>query len=332
MFFSVVVAIYNVEKYIRECIDSIIHQSYKNFELILVDDGSPDNCGDICDEYAKRDSRIRVIHKKNGGVVSARNVGLSAAAGEYVFNVDGDDYIDEALFQKIADIAEEYDPGIIVFDPIQLVDGKKIFEKKYLKKGLYTGKELSAVKEKLIYNSMSPSNSGIIAHTITFKAVKKEILRKYQMRVPENIKCGEDFAVAIPLIFDADKVYFSNIDGYYYRRHEASLTHVLDRYAIEDICNLTVFMEDVLDYEKYQTGSQMTVYITNRLFYALVSACRNLNSYSEYKKFTEKTDGFLINKIDGYRYTVHNLKLSVISFSLKHRLFWLFWLYYHRRK
>ena len=89
---SIIVPIYNVEVYIRECIDSILAQTYPDFELILVDDGSPDDCGRICDEYAESDRRIIVIHKKNGGLTSARNAGLSKASGEWIMHVDGDDW------------------------------------------------------------------------------------------------------------------------------------------------------------------------------------------------------------------------------------------------
>ena len=97
---SVIVPVYNVEKYLRRCIDSILAQTFTDFELILVDDGSPDNCGAICDEYAARDARVRVIHKENGGVSSARNAGLDAATGEYVAFVDGDDYCEPSFLSR----------------------------------------------------------------------------------------------------------------------------------------------------------------------------------------------------------------------------------------
>ena len=90
---SVVVPVYKVEPYLRKCLDSIVNQTYRNLEIILVDDGSPDNCGAICDEYAAGDSRIRVIHQENGGVSSARNAGLSAVTGEWVGWVDSDDWL-----------------------------------------------------------------------------------------------------------------------------------------------------------------------------------------------------------------------------------------------
>lgn len=98
---SVIVPIYNVEKYLPACIDSILAQSYKNLEIILVDDGSPDNCGKICDEYAEKDSRIKVIHKENGGISSARNAALDIASGDYIGFVDGDDSIHEIMYEEL---------------------------------------------------------------------------------------------------------------------------------------------------------------------------------------------------------------------------------------
>ena len=104
---SVIVPIYNVEKYLDKCVDSIINQTYKNLEIILVDDGSPDNCPQMCDDYAKKDSRIRVVHKENGGLSDARNAGMKVATGEYISFIDSDDYISldfyETLFQTMID-------------------------------------------------------------------------------------------------------------------------------------------------------------------------------------------------------------------------------------
>lgn len=102
---SVIVPVYNVEAYLHRCLDSIICQTYQNLEIILVDDGSPDNSGAICDEYAKKDKRIQVIHKQNGGVSSARNAGLEAASGEYIGWVDSDDWIEHDMFEYLKDLA-----------------------------------------------------------------------------------------------------------------------------------------------------------------------------------------------------------------------------------
>ena len=100
-FISIVVPIYNVEKYLKKCVESILNQTYKNFELILVDDGSPDRCGEICEDLKKKDLRIRVIHKENGGLSSARNAGIDVAKGEYIGFVDSDDYIEPFMYEKL---------------------------------------------------------------------------------------------------------------------------------------------------------------------------------------------------------------------------------------
>ena len=102
---SIIVPIYNVEKYLDKCIKSIVNQSFKNLEIILVDDGSPDNCPAICDEWAIKDSRIKVIHKENGGLSDARNAGLAVATGEYIAFVDSDDYIEADMYKKLLSVA-----------------------------------------------------------------------------------------------------------------------------------------------------------------------------------------------------------------------------------
>ena len=111
---SVIVPVYKVEPYLRKCLDSIVGQTYRNLEIILVDDGSPDNCGEICDEYAERDERILVIHKANGGVSSARNAGLAAAAGEWIGWVDPDDWVEPGMFETLLWAALETEANISV--------------------------------------------------------------------------------------------------------------------------------------------------------------------------------------------------------------------------
>lgn len=104
---SVIVPVYNVEQYLDRCISSIVNQTYTNLEIILIDDGSPDNCPTICDDWAKKDSRIKVIHKENGGLSDARNAGLAVASGEYIAFVDSDDYIEHDMYAKLLNVALE---------------------------------------------------------------------------------------------------------------------------------------------------------------------------------------------------------------------------------
>ena len=111
---SIVVPIYNVEKYLEKCVQSIQTQTYENLEIILVDDGSPDMCGSMCDAYARQDDRIKVLHKKNGGLSDARNEGAKLATGKYLLFVDSDDFIELDLIQKTVESAEKYQSDIVL--------------------------------------------------------------------------------------------------------------------------------------------------------------------------------------------------------------------------
>ena len=115
---SVIVPVYKVEPYLRKCLDSIINQTYRNLQIILVDDGSPDNCGAICDEYASKDSRIEVIHQENGGVSAARNAGLKLAAGDYIGWVDSDDWIEPDMYAYMLENMQKYEADIAVCSQI----------------------------------------------------------------------------------------------------------------------------------------------------------------------------------------------------------------------
>lgn len=119
---SVIVPVYNVEQYLPKCVDSVISQGYRDIEVILVDDGSPDNCPAICDDYARRDPRIKAVHKKNGGLSSARNAGIRAASGAYIVFLDGDDWLEENSLKGIADTAAQKGPDMIVGN-VRYMDG-----------------------------------------------------------------------------------------------------------------------------------------------------------------------------------------------------------------
>lgn len=144
MIFSIIVPVYNVEKYIHRCIDSILNQTFEDFECILVDDSSPDSCGMICDQYAAKDDRIKVIHKENGGVSEARNVALEVARGEYICFVDSDDYVENDFLMKIQESICEKDADVIVF-------GYKVISKNAESKIVYDSNLSNReIKEKFI--------------------------------------------------------------------------------------------------------------------------------------------------------------------------------------
>ena len=135
---SIIVPVYNVADYIRECLDSLVNQTYQNIEIILVDDGSTDLSGQICDEYAKKDRRIIVFHKTNGGLVSARKAGIRIATGEYVTYVDSDDWININAYEELVKIVIEYHPDIIAYDFIKEYSCFSVERRQPLQGGLYS--------------------------------------------------------------------------------------------------------------------------------------------------------------------------------------------------
>ena len=123
---SVIVPVYKVESYLRKCVDSILGQSFSDFEVILVDDGSPDNCGAICDDYATRDQRVKVIHKINGGLSDARNVGLDVAIGQYICFVDSDDWIEQDLLKDNVAVLEHSGADLSIFGFTEIYSDREV--------------------------------------------------------------------------------------------------------------------------------------------------------------------------------------------------------------
>jgi len=153
---SIVIPVYNVEQYLNECVDSVIQQTYKNIEIILVDDASPDNCPRICDEYVEKDSRIRVIHKPNGGLSDARNAGLAIAKGEYIYFLDSDDYIEADAIEALIKETAHYSADVVFFDASVFSDTQisNYLVDFYMRRGLYANplKGIDMLEQLLRYN------------------------------------------------------------------------------------------------------------------------------------------------------------------------------------
>ena len=221
IFFSIVVPIYNVEQFLDDCVRSILEQTYKEFELILVDDGSTDSSGQMCDQYEKEDCRIRVIHKKNGGLVSARKAGISIAKGDYAVCVDSDDWIDKKHLQELARIVHDYSPDIICFGHYKVSEGKKKNFIIPLRKGLY---EKSGLINEIYPQLIRTEVATAFPPTIWAKAYKMDLYRSEQLLVDDRIKIGEDAACTIPCMLRANTIYIIDKALYYYRRNNVSMT------------------------------------------------------------------------------------------------------------
>ncbi len=233
---SIIVPIYNVSKYIDTCVRSILAQTFTDFELILVDDGSTDGSSEICDEYAVRDDRIKVIHKKNGGVVSARKEGAKVASGKYAGYVDGDDWIEPHMYQSMVEYMEEYNCDMVMCDVdhesrnLPMSSGGTRTD---IAGGYYDRDKL----EKEIFPKMIYSGEFFhfgIYPVVWNKLYRLDKLREHQMAVDESIKMGEDAACVYPYMYDANSMYFiKNMSLYHYRRSENQMTATYDELRFE---------------------------------------------------------------------------------------------------
>ncbi len=209
---SVIVPIYKVENYLHRCVDSIINQTYTNLEIILVDDGSPDKCPMICDEYAKKDSRIRVIHKKNGGLSDARNAGLDIATGEYIGFVDSDDYISVHFCKRLMNVMKVSDSDIVECEIKKFKDTDKIGDIQNNKLDFITFNTYEAM-ENLILNN-------ILSVTVWNKLYKKDVIEKLRFKVG---KTNEDDFYTYLAFDNANKISKLDEELYYYLQREDSI-------------------------------------------------------------------------------------------------------------
>lgn len=208
---SIIVPVYNVEKYLKKCLDSIINQAFQNFELILVDDGSTDSSGKICDEYKLKDERIRVIHQENGGLSAARNAGIDAATAEYIGFVDGDDYISYNMYEFLHNCLIENNADVAVCGMYNCFKNKKVPQ--YKKKEFYLLDNVTALK-------MTLEGVAISMYAVN-KLYKRELFN--EIRFPEG-KIYEDVFTIPKILFESKKIVVKTLPLYYYVHHSGTIT------------------------------------------------------------------------------------------------------------
>lgn len=214
---SIIVPVYKVEQYLPKCIESILNQSFKDFELILVDDGSPDDSGKICDNYAKQDNRIRVMHKENGGLSSARNAGLDIAQGEYIGFVDSDDWIHEEMYQLLYTLAKKRNADIVQCEFKEVF--KEVFEEQV---------EAEEIKKSLIQEFMPLeamrriyTTYGTLTIIMCNKLYRRKVFEKNRFEVG---RIYEDEFIIHKVLNAANKVVHIGKALYYYRQTNNSIT------------------------------------------------------------------------------------------------------------
>lgn len=335
---SVIVPVYNAIRYLGECVESILNQTFTDFELILVDDGSTDASGELCDQYASSNQRVKVIHKANGGSNSARNAGLREAGGTYICYVDCDDLLKKDALSGLYQYAEENNLDIAVADLVCFENspgGKQSSRCQKIPEGILDKAEMERVfypqmlfREEFCFGAMP---------TLCSKLFRRELLYKNQFQVDEKIWMGEDGAITYPCYLDAERIGYLKGEGLYlYRMLPDSLTHkkakayfgdrivilchYLDKRFAEKTTLYPVLKKQILLYMLYLTDSMfrphgnMSMVFKNKYFFAeidkiekdvlgkeMVEYCQNVPTSSRAKRLLKlfiKPDFF--NRLEYY--------------------------------
>lgn len=321
MKFSIIVPIYGVESYLYECIDSVLKQSYTNWELILVDDGSTDNCPQICDEYSAKDKRIKVLHKRNGGLVSARKAGAVIATGSYALCLDGDDFLHEDCLEILNQELEKHpNTDVICFGSLHYYDKtcrqKPIHGFRY---GHYNHDQI--IKE--IYPNLIYSKSlRRFPHEVWGKAIRMPLYKKYQMKVSSEISMGEDAACIHTLLTNVESISLLFDCLYYYRQIGSSMTKKKKPLEWDNYDKIFELYEQEIKLDHYDFRKQIQRLRTHNLFNITMSqfysdkpykqiVCHILNRFKEHPEYD-----IAINNSD-----FASIPMKIIRNLLKYRCF-----------
>jgi glycosyltransferase involved in cell wall biosynthesis len=312
--FTVNVPVYNAEKFLNQCIDSILNQTFTDFELNLIDDGSPDNSGTICDEYAQKDSRVHVFHNKNQGSFAARVFSINHSNGEYCIFCDSDDYYDPGYLERADEVLKEEPCDILYFYHEPVYDGvRKKGKPHWNERRVFTGEG-----KKEFYTAMMTSSDF---NSLNTKAVKTELYKKDTLDAQRYsfVKNGDDFLQSLYPVFNAEKIVFVPECYYNYRMHPESLTHKVDPNIYKSI-----FAVRSVIWENYLNGTDILGENTQRVF-AMRSARSAMNIVkliAQHPEFTDDRKIEIFNDIREHEFYTEFIEQNLVKTDLEKK--WLF--------
>lgn len=268
---SIIIPVYKVEKYLEKCIKSVLSQTYKNLQIILVDDGSPDNCGNICDDYARVDNRIEVIHKANGGLSDARNVGLKAARGEYIGFVDSDDYVSNEMFENMYNTLVNNNADVSICNFYTVIDNKNII--KNADNGIEIYNKLEILKEILLDKKIQSYAWNKLYKRELFEDIEYPIGKKY-----------EDIGTTFYILEKCNKIVVSGSPEYYYLTRGDSIVNNNTEGTVIDYISLISDRYDYIDKKYKELKKYNDYYITKTLITAFTDAHYLKNNSEDFIK------------------------------------------------
>lgn len=330
-FFSLILPIYNVEKYLDRCISSVLQQTYSDYEIILVDDGSPDNCPSMCDDWAKKDDRIKVIHKENGGLGYARNTGIENASGEYIFFIDSDDYIDSDLLFDVAKKIEKYGKVDILCYGHRKINTQNISYYEMCPntpKEFYEGEEIQSflLPEFLGKSPYIKEGYGINTLSAWVMAFRNETLIKNKFKfVSERDIISEDIYSIFDFFAEINTVVFLNKVYYNYCQNEGSLTKAYKPDRFEKIVDFYLKMEQICDKNNYSDEVRLRIiapFITNTYdcIKSEIKYAKKRGYTNTYKRLKSIYKNEILQKaLKKYPSRQYPIKRKIVQYCIKNR-------------
>lgn len=321
---SIIVPVYNVEKYLNVCIESIVNQTYTNLEIILVDDGSKDKSGQLCEKWKSADQRIQVIHKENAGLGFARNSGLDIATGDYVMYIDSDDYISKNMVQKLLDTAEITGSDTVFCGLVRvLADGRMIPMPAYYENKSFKGNEIiDDVLLEMVGSKPECSNDANLFMSVWHAIYSRKIIEKYSIRFPsERIVMCEDIMYHIDYLRRASCVTYIKDPLYYYRVNPKSLSQVYDESRFKRQKELSIEIKSNLS--KFVNAEKIDLHENRRFLGGVRSQILAIAGSKENDKVKKckaiVKDDYLRTVLKDYPYNKNPLKHRIFNILIKNQ-------------
>lgn len=322
---SVIVPVYNAEKYLRECLDSIVNQTYKNIEIILVDDGSTDGSGAICDEYADKDSRIRVIHSVNKGVTAARTNAFKHSTGEYITFVDADDFLDCNMLKIMSEKITENNTDLLACQYINYNNETQSVEESLIRPpiGVYDKQDIvDLLKNGFLYNEKI--GMAVMSPFLWTKLIKREFVQG-ALNVEKGLTYNEDQVGVFSLLLGINSMTIIPDYLYYYRHHSVQATAVYNSNLWERIAASMQRFKD-LDKDKY-LKTQLPQKCFMMLFECISKALKSGIDIKTVNKEIDKYLSSLPNTIDAkFSKRKNKIKVFIIKYRMTNALKYIFFL------
>ena len=334
MFFSIVIPIYNAKDFLSDCIESIRNQSFTDFEVIMIDDGSTDGSQDMCDKYVQMDDRFRVIHKSNEGVTPARQDAGHYVNGDYVISVDADDMIDKNLLFDLHEEIVKNSPDLVAYGYKEIDENGNVIKTRLNDAtiGFYEDIEFTKIHDAFLYDKELPGiNVGNLIFSVWTKAMKRNLYKEVVSEVNSKLTKGEDLAMLMRTMNKANSILISKESGYLYRLQPNSITHI---FRIEDLYRQSILNDEIeniiLSNKSISNQARVCKFYTS---YERVRAlAEQTNTYRDYKKIIKEAEKCeLFDDVGKMKISQPSNTERVKLFIIKHKLWLLLYLYWRLR-